>query len=76
MDSESVERVERAKLQLEMVARCIHRISCSAETLGAVHQERRVSRAVLLADKYLQTLRSKCEKLAAELSETKYATKG
>ncbi|XP_011501227.1 PREDICTED: probable serine/threonine-protein kinase DDB_G0282963 [Ceratosolen solmsi marchali] len=71
VDSESVERVERVKQQLEMVARCAHRISCSAETLGAVHQERRVSRAVLLADKYMQTLRTKCEKLAVELAETK-----
>ncbi|XP_031783120.1 uncharacterized protein LOC100680082 isoform X4 [Nasonia vitripennis] len=71
VDNESLERVERARLQLEMVARCAHRISCSAETLGAVHQERRVSRAVLLADKYLQTLRAKCEKLANELAETK-----
>jgi hypothetical protein len=76
VDSESLERVERVKLQLEMVTRCAHRISCSAETLGAVHQERRVSRAVLLADKYLQTLRTKCEKFAAELAETKYGDEG
>ncbi|KAJ8674762.1 hypothetical protein QAD02_010548 [Eretmocerus hayati] len=70
-DSESLERVERVRLQLDMVSRCAHRISCSAESLGAVHQERRVSRAVLIADRYLQTLRAKCEKLASELAETK-----
>ncbi|XP_014214036.1 uncharacterized protein LOC106643419 isoform X2 [Copidosoma floridanum] len=71
VDSESLERVERVRTQLEMVSRCTRWISSSAETLGAVRQERRVSRAVLLADRYLQTLRSKCEKLAGELAETK-----
>ncbi|XP_023318263.1 uncharacterized protein LOC106651216 isoform X3 [Trichogramma pretiosum] len=71
VDSESLERVERVKQQLEMIAHCTHQVSCNAETLGAVYQERRVSRAVLLADKYLQTLKCKCEKLAGELAETK-----
>ena len=72
VDSESLERVERVKQQLEMIERCSRRISCCAETLGAVQQERRVSRAVLLADKYLQTLRYKCERFVDELSKTKY----
>ncbi|XP_067209273.1 uncharacterized protein [Linepithema humile] len=70
-DRESVERVERVRHQLDMIARCAHRVSCAAETLGAVHQERRVSRAVLLADRYLQILHSRCEKLAANVAETK-----
>ncbi|XP_066603330.1 repetitive organellar protein-like isoform X2 [Prorops nasuta] len=70
-DRESIERVERVKLQLEMIVQCAHRVSCTAETLGAVHQERRVSRAMLLADKYLQLLRSRCDKLSGEISETK-----
>ncbi|XP_058789433.1 uncharacterized protein LOC131663213 isoform X3 [Phymastichus coffea] len=71
IDSESVAKVEQAKQDLEMISRCASRISRSAETLGAVQEERRVSRAVLLVDKYLQTLRAKCEKLTAELVETK-----
>ncbi|XP_070526013.1 inositol 1,4,5-triphosphate receptor associated 2 isoform X5 [Cardiocondyla obscurior] len=70
-DRESVERVERVRHQLDMIVRCAHRVSCAAETLGAVHQERRVSRAVLLADKYLQVLQSRCEKLIANVAETK-----
>ncbi|XP_011345233.2 uncharacterized protein LOC105283844 isoform X2 [Ooceraea biroi] len=70
-DRESVERVERVRHQLDMIARCAHRVSCVAETLGAVHQELRVSRAVLLADRYLQVLQSRCEKLASNIAETK-----
>ncbi|EFN77397.1 hypothetical protein EAI_14528 [Harpegnathos saltator] len=54
-----------------MVARCAHRVSCAAETLGAVHQEHRVSKAVFVADRYLQLLQSRCEKLAANVAETK-----
>ncbi|XP_018343708.1 PREDICTED: uncharacterized protein LOC108749461 isoform X2 [Trachymyrmex septentrionalis] len=70
-DRESVERVERVRHQLDMIVRCAHRVSCAAETLGAVQQERRVSRAVLLADKYLQVLHSRCEKLITNVAETK-----
>ncbi|XP_014469577.1 PREDICTED: uncharacterized protein LOC106741772 isoform X2 [Dinoponera quadriceps] len=70
-DRESVERVERVRHQLDMVARCAHRVSCAAETLGAMHQEHRVSRAVFVADRYLQLLQSRCEKLVANVAETK-----
>ncbi|KYQ57008.1 Protein SAAL1 [Trachymyrmex zeteki] len=70
-DRESVERVERVRHQLDMIVRCAHRVSCVAETLGAVQQERRVSRAVLLADKYLHVLYSRCEKLITNVAETK-----
>ncbi|CAL1685492.1 unnamed protein product [Lasius platythorax] len=70
-DRESVERVERVRHQLDMIVRCAHRVSCTAETLGAVYQENRVSQAVLLADRYLQLLQSRCEKLIADVAETK-----
>ncbi|XP_051159744.1 uncharacterized protein LOC127280640 isoform X4 [Leptopilina boulardi] len=70
-DRESLERVERVRLQLEMINQCAHRVSCVAETLGAVHQERRISRAALLADRYLQLLKTRCEKLSTEINETK-----
>lgn len=63
--------MERVRHRLDMIVRCAHRVSCVAETLGAVHQERRVSRAVLVADKYLQMLQSRCEKLFANVVETK-----
>jgi len=70
-DRESMERVERVKHQLNMIEQCAHMVSCAAETLGAVHQERRISRAILLADKYLHVLQSRCEKLIANVAETK-----
>ena len=71
MDRESAERVDRVRHRLDMIVRCAHRVSCTAETLGAVHQERRISRAVLLADKYLQLLQSRCEKLITSVAEIK-----
>lgn len=70
-DRDSIEKVEKVQRRADMVARCGHRISCAAETVGATRQEHRISRAVLIADKYLQTLRTRCEILAAELAETK-----
>ncbi|XP_072746042.1 uncharacterized protein [Anoplolepis gracilipes] len=70
-DRESVERVERVRHQLDMIVRCAHRVSCTAETLGAVYQEHRISRAIQLADRYLQLLQSRCEKLIADVAETK-----
>ncbi|XP_039302565.1 uncharacterized protein LOC105194543 isoform X2 [Solenopsis invicta] len=71
MDRESAERVDRVRHRLDMIVRCAHRVSCTAETLGAVHQERRISRAILLADKYLQLLQSRCEKLITSVAEIK-----
>ncbi|KAL6436956.1 hypothetical protein ACFW04_004944 [Cataglyphis niger] len=70
-DRESVERVERVRHQLDMIVRCAHRVSCTAETKGAVYQEHRVSQAIQLADRYLQLLQSRCEKLIADVAETK-----
>ncbi|XP_043473353.1 centromere-associated protein E-like isoform X2 [Leptopilina heterotoma] len=70
-DRESLDRVEKVRLQLQMITQCAHRVSCVAETLGAVHQERRISRAAILADRYLQLLKSRYEKLSSEINETK-----
>ncbi|XP_029034093.1 uncharacterized protein LOC114871813 isoform X1 [Osmia bicornis bicornis] len=70
-DRDSIDRVEKVRRRLDTVARCAHGVSCAAETLGAVYQEHRISRAVFIADKYLQILRTRCENLAAEIMETK-----
>ncbi|XP_076751142.1 uncharacterized protein LOC143423590 [Xylocopa sonorina] len=70
-DQESIDKVEKVRHRLDMVARSVHRISCAAESLGAVYQEHRVSRAIFIGDKYLQLLRSRCENLATEIAETK-----
>ncbi|XP_063989403.1 uncharacterized protein LOC135168800 isoform X2 [Diachasmimorpha longicaudata] len=70
-DSETVERIELACHQVDIIAQCAHRVSCTAETLGAIQQEHRISRAISLADRFLKILRSRCEKLGAELAEKK-----
>ncbi|XP_015112890.1 uncharacterized protein LOC107038357 [Diachasma alloeum] len=70
-DSETVERIELACHQVEIIAQCAHRVSCTAETLGAIQQEYRISRAIHLADRFLKILRSRCEKLTAEVAEKK-----
>ncbi|CAL7945826.1 unnamed protein product [Xylocopa violacea] len=70
-DQESIDKVEKVRHRLDMIARSAHRVSCAAESLGAVYQEHRVSRAIFIGDKYLQLLRSRCENLATEIAETK-----
>ncbi|XP_017876151.1 uncharacterized protein LOC108622639 isoform X3 [Ceratina calcarata] len=71
MDQESIDKVEKVRHRLDVIARSAHRISSTAESLGAVYQEHRMSRAIFLSDKYLQILRSRCENLTAEIAETK-----
>lgn len=71
MDSETVERIERARNQIDILLQCAQKVSCAAETLGAIQQEYRVSRAVYLTDKYLKLLRNRCSKYAIDLAETK-----
>ncbi|XP_016919035.2 uncharacterized protein LOC108002096 isoform X1 [Apis cerana] len=70
-DQESIDKVEKVRHRLDMIARSAHRISCAAETLGAVYQEHRLSRAIFIGDKYLQLLRSRCENLATDIEEIK-----
>ncbi|CAK9830817.1 Inositol 1,4,5-triphosphate receptor associated 2 [Anthophora retusa] len=70
-DQESIDKVEKVRHQLNMIARSAHRVSSAAETYGAVYQEHRISRAIFIGDKYLQLLRNRCENLAAEIAETK-----
>nr|XP_033194409.1 lymphoid-restricted membrane protein-like isoform X2 [Bombus vancouverensis nearcticus] len=70
-DQESIDKIENVRHQLDMIARSAHRVSCAAETLGAVYQEHRISRAIFIGDKYLQLLRSRCENLAADIAEVK-----
>ncbi|KAH0557966.1 hypothetical protein KQX54_013304 [Cotesia glomerata] len=70
-DSETIDRIERARNQIEIIAQCARKVSCAAETLGAIQQEYRISRAIHLADRYLRLLRSRCEKLDRDLTESK-----
>ncbi|XP_043579023.1 inositol 1,4,5-triphosphate receptor associated 2-like isoform X4 [Bombus pyrosoma] len=70
-DQESIDKIENVRHQLDMITRSAHRVSCAAETLGAVYQEHRISRAIFIGDKYLQLLRSRCENLAADIADVK-----
>ncbi|CAD1471856.1 unnamed protein product, partial [Heterotrigona itama] len=70
-DQESIDKVENIRHRLDMITRSAHRVSCAAETLGAVYQEHRISRAIFIGDKYLQLLRSRCENLAADIADVK-----
>ncbi|XP_017762576.1 PREDICTED: lymphoid-restricted membrane protein-like isoform X2 [Eufriesea mexicana] len=70
-DQESIDKVENVRHRLDMIARSAHRVSCAAETLGAVYQEHRISKAIFIADKYLQLLRSRCENLVTDIAEIK-----
>ncbi|XP_043509862.1 uncharacterized protein LOC122528616 isoform X2 [Frieseomelitta varia] len=69
MDQESIDKVENIRHRLDTITRSAHRVSCAAETLGAVYQEHRISRAIFIGDKYLQLLRSRCENLAADIAD-------
>ncbi|KAK9294185.1 hypothetical protein QLX08_011111 [Tetragonisca angustula] len=70
-DQESIDKVENIRHRLDTITRSAHRVSCVAETLGAVYQEHRISRAIFIGDKYLQLLRSRCENLAADIADIK-----
>ncbi|XP_054005852.1 inositol 1,4,5-triphosphate receptor associated 2-like isoform X2 [Hylaeus anthracinus] len=70
-DRESMEKVEKVRCRLETIKKCVRRTCYAAETLGAVQQEQRVCGGVFIADKYLRTLRSRCENLATEIAEIK-----
>ncbi|KOX80911.1 Lymphoid-restricted membrane protein [Melipona quadrifasciata] len=70
-DQESIDKVENIRHRLDTITRSAHRVSCAAETLGAVYQEHRISRAIFIGDKYLQLLRSRCENLAADIADIK-----
>lgn len=70
-DQESIDKVENIRHRLDTITRSVHRVSCAAETLGAVYQEHRISRAIFIGDKYLQLLRSRCENLAADIADIK-----
>ncbi|XP_076178613.1 uncharacterized protein LOC143152408 isoform X2 [Ptiloglossa arizonensis] len=70
-DRDSMEKVEKVRSRLDTIKKCARRTCYASETLGAVQQEQRVCGGVFIADKYLRTLRSRCESLATEIAEIK-----
>ncbi|XP_062314647.1 inositol 1,4,5-triphosphate receptor associated 1 isoform X2 [Osmerus eperlanus] len=63
--------LQRLELCLDILGGTVARISNTAEVLGAVHKEARVSRAVELMVAHVENLRRRHDRDMAELEETK-----
>ncbi|XP_044015773.1 uncharacterized protein LOC122857589 isoform X2 [Aphidius gifuensis] len=70
-DSETVEKIERARNRIAILLTCAQKVSCAAETVGAIQQECKLSHDVYQTDQYLKVLRSRCNKYAMNLAESK-----
>ncbi|MEQ2232090.1 hypothetical protein ILYODFUR_007666 [Ilyodon furcidens] len=71
LDSKRSSILQRLELSLDILGGTVERISSTAEVLGAVHQEARVSRAVELMVAHVENLRRRHDRNLAELEEAK-----
>ncbi|XP_077368350.1 inositol 1,4,5-triphosphate receptor associated 2 isoform X2 [Festucalex cinctus] len=71
LDSKRSKILQKLDLSLDILAGTVERISKTAEVLGAVHQEARVSRAVELMVAHVENVRRRLERQEAELEEAK-----
>ncbi|XP_077467728.1 inositol 1,4,5-triphosphate receptor associated 2 isoform X2 [Stigmatopora argus] len=71
LDSKRSKIVQKLELSLDILTGTVERISNTAEVLGAVHQEARVSRAVELTVSHVENVRRRLERHEAELEEAK-----
>ncbi|KAG7521348.1 lymphoid-restricted membrane protein-like [Solea senegalensis] len=71
LDSKRSKILQRLELSLDILGGTVERISNTAEVLGAVHQEARVTRAVELMVAHVESLRRRHDRNVAELQETK-----
>eukprot|EP00063_Salmo_salar_P016359 XP_013991194.1 PREDICTED: protein MRVI1-like isoform X2 [Salmo salar] len=71
LDSTRSKILQRLELCLDILGGTVERISNTAEVLGAVHQEARVSRAVELMVSHVDNLKRRYERDITELDETK-----
>ncbi|XP_069382017.1 inositol 1,4,5-triphosphate receptor associated 2 isoform X2 [Paralichthys olivaceus] len=71
LDSKRSKILQRLELSLDILGGTVERISNTAEVLGAVHQEARVSRAVELMVAHVENLRRRHDRNTAELEEAK-----
>ncbi|KAM8830775.1 uncharacterized protein ACB058_018922 [Synchiropus picturatus] len=69
LDSKRSKILQRLELSLDILAGTVERISSTAEVLGAVHQEARVSRAVELMVAHVENLRRSHHRHKTELQE-------
>ncbi|KAI3357393.1 hypothetical protein L3Q82_015826, partial [Scortum barcoo] len=73
LDSKRSKVLQRLELSLDILGGTVERISNTAEVLGAVHQEARVSRAVELMVAHVENLKKRHDSNLAELEEAKKA---
>ncbi|CAK6951372.1 inositol 1%2C4,5-triphosphate receptor associated 1 [Scomber scombrus] len=71
LDSTRSKILQRLELSLDILGGTVERISNTAEVLGAVHQEARVSRAVELMVAHVENLRRRHDRNVAEQEEAK-----
>ncbi|XP_057683358.1 inositol 1,4,5-triphosphate receptor associated 2 [Corythoichthys intestinalis] len=71
LDSKRSKIVQKLELSLDILTGTVERISNTAEVLGAVHQEARVSRAVELMVAHVENVRRRLERHDAELEEAR-----
>ncbi|XP_061590965.1 inositol 1,4,5-triphosphate receptor associated 2 isoform X2 [Cololabis saira] len=71
LDSNRSHILQRLELSLDILGGTVERVSNTAEVLGAVHQEARVSRAVELMVAHVESLKRRSDKNVVELEETK-----
>ncbi|XP_029973657.1 lymphoid-restricted membrane protein [Salarias fasciatus] len=71
LDSKRSKILQKLELSLDILGGTVERISNTAEVLGAVHQEARVSRAVELMVAHVESLKRRYDRNAAELEEAK-----
>ncbi|KAJ8017107.1 hypothetical protein DPEC_G00014330 [Dallia pectoralis] len=71
LDSKRSKILQKLELCLDIIEGTIERVSSTAEVLGAVHQEARVSRAMDLMFSHVENLRSCHERNGTQLDDTK-----
>ncbi|XP_040049556.2 uncharacterized protein LOC120829491 isoform X1 [Gasterosteus aculeatus] len=71
LDSKRSKILQRLELSLDILGGTVERISNTAEVLGAVHQEARVSRAVGLLVAHVENLRRQHDRNMLELEDAK-----
>uniref|UniRef100_A0AAX7UCE5 Lymphoid-restricted membrane protein-like n=1 Tax=Astatotilapia calliptera TaxID=8154 RepID=A0AAX7UCE5_ASTCA len=71
LDNKRSEILQKLELSLDILGGTVERISNTAEVLGAVHQEARVSRAVELMVAHVERLRKRYDRNLAELEEAR-----
>ncbi|XP_031422875.1 inositol 1,4,5-triphosphate receptor associated 2 isoform X2 [Clupea harengus] len=71
LDSKRYQFLQKLELTLDILGGTVEQVARTAEVLGAVHQEAKVSRAVELMVAHVENLRQRHDRHSVELVETK-----